>query len=59
MYKNENSAFLTILALLLLKLSPLLVLDCVSLCNTNTRWNILTILGRNVEQEELTCCIQE
>ena len=29
------------------------------LCNTNTLWNILMLLGINVEQDEMTCCIQE
>ena len=27
------------------------------LCNTNTLWNILMMLGTNVEQDEMTCCI--
>ena len=45
---------------LLLELSPLLVFefDFLSrLCNTNTLWNILMMLGTNVEQDEMTCCI--
>ena len=29
------------------------------LCNLNTLWNILMILGRNVEQDEITCRIQD
>ena len=29
------------------------------LCNTNTLQNGLMILGRNVEEDEMTCCIQE
>ena len=29
------------------------------LCNTNTHRNILMMLGTNVEQDEMTCCIQE
>ena len=29
------------------------------LCNLNTLWNILMILGRNVDQEEVTCHIQD
>ena len=29
------------------------------LCMSNTLWNIFMILGRNVEQDETTCCIQE
>ena len=47
---------------LLLELSPLLVFefDVLSLlCNTNTQRNILMMLGTNVEQDEMTCCIQE
>ena len=28
-------------------------------CNLNTLWNISMILGRNVDQEERTCCIQD
>ena len=28
------------------------------LCNLNTLWNILMILGRNVDQDEMTCRIQ-
>ena len=27
--------------------------------NLNTLWNILMILGRNVEQDEMTCHIQD
>ena len=47
---------------LLLELSPLLVFeyDFLSLlCNMNTLQNILMILGRNVEQDEVTCWVQE
>ena len=47
---------------LLLELSPLLVIefDFLSLlCNTNTLRNILMMLGTNVEQDEMTCCVQE
>ena len=29
------------------------------LCNVNTLWNILMILGRNVDQDEMTYCIQD
>ena len=40
---------------------PFLCLNLISslLSNTNTLWNILMILGRNVEQEEMTFWIQE
>ena len=47
---------------LLLELSPLLVFefDFLSLfCNMNTLRNILMMLGTNVEQDEMTCCLQE
>ena len=52
----------TTLAFLLFELSPLLVFefDFLSLlCNRNTVQNILMMLGTNVEQDEMTCCIQE
>ena len=29
------------------------------LCNLNTLWNILMILGRNVDQDKMICCVQE
>ena len=40
---------------------PFLCLNFISclLCNTNTIQNILMILGRNVEQDKMTCCILE
>ena len=47
---------------LLLELSPLLVseFDFLSLlCNTNTLRNILMMLGTNVEQDDMTCSVQE
>ena len=49
------------LAFLLLELSPLLVFefDFVLLCNSNTLWIILILIGRYVEQDETTCCVQE
>ena len=28
------------------------------LCDTNTLWNILMILGTNVEQDEMICCFK-
>ena len=57
-YKNDNFGFF----FLLLELSPLLVFefDFLSLLyNMNTLWNILMMLGTNVEQEEMMCCVQE
>ena len=53
---------MTTLAFLLLELSPLLMFefDFLSLlCNMNTLWNILMVLGTNVEQDEMMCCVQE
>ena len=53
---------MTTSAFLLLVLSPLLLFEfdflCL-LCNTNTIRNILMMLGTNVEQGEMTCCVQE
>ena len=56
---------MTTLAVLLLELFPFLVFDsdyalssCL-LCKSNTLWNIFMILGRNVEQDETMCRIQE
>ena len=46
----------------LLELSPLLVIEfdfLSQLRNTNTLRKILMMLGTNVEQEEMSCCIQE
>ena len=63
-YKVEKIAFF-----FLLELAPLLEFefDFLSLlCNTNTLRNILMMLrnnlmmlGTNVEQDEMTCCVQE
>ena len=47
-YKNDNFGFFYFWSYL-----PFLCL------NMNTLWNILMIIGRNIEQEEITCCIQE
>ena len=52
-YKNDSFDFF----FLLLELSPLLVFefDFLSLlCNTNTLWNILMMLGTNAEHDETT-----
>ena len=40
---------------------PLFCLKKIScpLCNSNTLWNISMVLGRNVEQDQTTCPIQE
>ena len=52
---------MTILAFLPLELSPLLAFDLISclLCNSNTLWIILILLGRNVEQEEMMCPVPD
>ena len=53
---------MTTSAFLLLELSPLLMFefDFLSLLrNTNTLRNILMMLGTNVEQDEMTCFVQE
>ena len=47
---------------LLLELSPRLVFEFYFLsllCNTNTLMSILVMLGTNVEQDEMTCCVPE
>ena len=50
---------------LLLELSPFVVSDsdyplisCL-LCKSKTLWNSFMILGRNVEQDQTTCRVQE
>ena len=53
---------MTTSAFLLLEFSPLLMFefDFLSLlCNMNTVRNILMMLGTNVEQDEMICCVQE
>ena len=57
-----SHASMTTSFFLLLELPPLLVFefDFLSLlCNMNTLRNILMMLGTNVEQDEMTCCVQE
>ena len=49
------SYFLSYLPFLCLNLILILCL----LCNMNILQNILMILGRNVEQDKMTCCVQE
>ena len=53
------------LPFLFLPLSPFVIfnsdyalISC-PLCNSNTLWNILMVLGRNVEQDKMTRCVQE
>ena len=53
---------ITTLAFLLLELSPFVLflkLILCPLCNSDTLWNILIVFGRNVEQDEAECCLQE
>ena len=56
---------MTTLSFLLLGLSSFVIFDsdyalilCL-LCKLNTLWNIFMILGRNIEQDETTCRVQE
>ena len=58
----SHTRMTTLAFFLLLELSPLLVFefDFLSLlCNTNTLRNILMMLGTNVAQDEMMCCVQE
>ena len=56
---------MTTLPFLLLALSPFVIFDSDNpliscpLCKSKTLWNILMILGRNVEQDQTTCRVQE
>ena len=56
---------MTTLPSLLLALSPFVMSDSdyplisCPLCCSKTLWNIFIILGRNVEQDQMTCRIQE
>ena len=56
---------MTTLPFLLLVLSPFVISDndyaliLCPLCKSNTLWNIFMILGRNVEQDEMTYHLQE
>ena len=56
---------MTTLPFLLLVLSPFVIFDSDNplilcpLCKSKTLWNIFMILGRNVEQDQITCLVQE
>ena len=56
---------MTTLSFLLLALSPFVMFDSdyplilCQLCKSKTLWNIFMILGRNVEQDQTTCRLQE
>ena len=47
---------MTTLSFLLLVLSPFVIFDS---CKSKTLWNIFMILGRDVEQDQTTCRVQE
>ena len=55
---------MTTLPLLLLALSPFVIFDSdplilYLLCKSKTLLNIFMIIGRNVEQDQMSCCVQE
>ena len=56
---------ITTLPFLVLVLSPFVIFDrdypliLCSLCKTKTLWNIFMVLGRNVEQDQITNRVQE
>ena len=56
---------MTTLPFLVLALSLFVIFDSDNplisylLCESKTFWNIFMILGRNVEQDQLTCHVQE
>ena len=56
---------LTTLPFLLSTLSPFVIsysdypLILCPLCKSKTLWNIFMTLGRNVEQDQITCCVEE
>ena len=62
---NVSRTRMTTLPFLLLALSLFVIFDRDNplilwlLCKSKTLWNIFMILGRNVEQDQTTCCIQE
>ena len=55
---------MTTLLFLLLSLSPIVMSDSdyplisCRLCKSKTLWDIFVILGRNVEQDQITCHVQ-
>ena len=61
----SHSRMTTLPVLLLLALSPFVkfdsdyVLILCPLCKSDTLWNIFMILSRNVEQDDMTCHVQE
>ena len=54
---------MTTLPFLLLALSPFVIfcyiLTVMIHCKSKTLWNIFLIVGRNVEQDQMTCLLQE
>ena len=57
-YKNDNSAFLLGLSPFVIFDSDYALISCL-LYKLNTLWNIIMILGRNVEKDKAMGCIQE
>ena len=63
--QDVSRARMTTLPFLLLALPPFVIFDSDNawiscpLCKSNTLWNMMMILGRNVEQDEMTCRIKE
>ena len=57
--KNDNSAILTfgVISIFIFDSDNLLI-SC-PLCKAKTLWNIFMILGRNIEQDQTACHIQE
>ena len=62
---NVSCTRMTTLPFLLLALSPFVIFDSDNpliscpLCKSKTLWNIFMILGRNIEQDQTTCLVQE
>ena len=55
--QNDNSAFLTFGVISLMSDSDYPLISSL-LCKSKTLWNIFMILGRNVEQDQMTCHVQ-
>ena len=56
--QNDNPAFLTFVVISLMSGSDYPLISC-PLCKSKTLWNNFMILGRNVEQDQMTCHVQE
>ena len=57
----SHTRMTTLAFFLLMELSPLVFqFHFLSLlCNMNTLPNVLMMLGTNVEQDKMTCCVEE